>query len=111
MKASIGFFDCSQSASPHPQSAIDGTFAFTGGLKAQWSLPFSMEALALSGHTAPSSIHAVSVAICAELSGPPLRGILSFGSFPLTARISRLSSALPGMIATPRSPPLSALGL
>src|SRR5579864_3225584 len=76
---------------------ISSTAAVTG----VWPPP-------LSPHGAPCSIQSLIAVICSSVSLVPSIGMPGF-SLPAMSRNSRLSAALPGTRAGPRSPPFSAL--
>src|SRR5262245_42335409 len=82
------------------------------GWNAQWSDVTRVAAAAAlaSGHFAPWSIQARSVATSVAVSGGPFGGIFRSGSRPATANSSGLWAASPGLIATPELPPARADG-
>ncbi len=63
------------------------------------------------GHSAPWSIHARRAATCWDANRSPFSGMTRSSSRPADRRTTRLSSAFPGTITGPLSPPLKAVGL
>ncbi len=85
-----------------------GSDGRTGATNAQCFSIFASFADALSGHSAPASIHRRIKAICSLVNGSFFSGIRSSPCRPMMRCTSRLSALLPGTITWPETPPFIA---